>query len=155
MSIFNPLLFNSWKFWLGIVLIGVLSLFVVRYFVVETRGAKTKEELITNYILAIRQEDTNQIVSLTPRSHVVSQSELHDILVKTGGKKLERVQVSSLPSESPQLEIVKLSGAFAKNGEWLEFTDLLYLQRINQRWYLLLGRDKNGLPVDAPSLEFD
>ncbi|MBX3012403.1 MAG: hypothetical protein KF832_12890 [Caldilineaceae bacterium] len=37
----------------------------------------------------------------------------------------------------------------------IEVEDILYLPKMNNRWYLLLGRDKNGLPVDAPRSEVE
>ena len=155
MSTFNPRLFSSWKLWLGLVLFGVLALLIARHFVVETRGAETKEELIAKTISAIRQEDTTQIANLTPRSYIVGQSELNDIVANAGGSQLEKVQVTSVPSESAQLEIIKLSGAFTQHGNLSEFATLLYVQQINHRWYLLVGRDKSGLPPDAPSTSID
>ena len=146
MKFFGTRQFNLW-----LALIGLLLLVLITLQFTERRGAKTKEELISQYIAAIRQENPNQIVQLMPNSHVISQAELTNIIVNSGGKAVDQVKSATLPSESGNLEIVKLTGTYTKNGKLDAFTDILYLQKTSERWYLLLGRDKNGLPTDAPS----
>ena len=136
---------------LGVTLLIVIVLGVIALQFIDKRGAATKEEVIDQYILAIQQEKPEQIVKLLPRSHQISQAELTHLIVDSGGSALATTQISAIPSESPLVDIVKLVGTYKENGKSIQFTHMLYLQKMNNRWYLILGHDQNGLPIDAPS----
>ena len=145
--------FKSQKLWLILILLVILSLTAL--WLTDRRGATTKEELMNRYILAIHQDDPDQLLNLLPSSHRISKSELNNLIENLGGEALNITQTLSMPSESPQIEIVKLLGTYKKAGKLTEVEDTLYLQKISNRWYLLLGRDTNGLPVDAPSSQVE
>lgn len=129
-----------------VIVLGIIALQFI-----DRRGAATKEEVIAQYILAIQQEKPEQIVKLLPRSHQLSQAELGRLIVDSGGSALATTQISDIPSESPLVDIVKLVGTCEENGKSIQFTHMLYLRQMNNRWYLILGHDQNGLPMDAPS----
>lgn len=135
-------------FLLLLVVIGFKFLFVM-----GRSGFATPEDLLNHYITAIRQENPTQIANLLPDTHRIDKSELDRMIAHAGGKMLDQFQISYLPSESPQLMLVKLSGSYQENLERVEFSDTLYLQKIDNRWFLLLGRDKNGIPTDASHTE--
>lgn len=145
--------FKSQRLWLILILLVILSLTAL--WLTNRRGATTKEELMNRYILAIHQNDPDQLLNLLPSSHRISKSELTDLIENWGGEALNITQTLSIPSESPQIEIVKLRGTYKKAGKSIAVEATLYLQKISKRWYLLLGRDANGLPVDAPSSQVE
>lgn len=142
-----------WKFIFSIIaFVAFIALILQLAF---QRGAVTKEDVVTQYILAIHEERPEQIVRLMPSSHNISQSELDKLIENSGGKTLDVTQISYIPSESPQIDIVRLAGVYKRNEEPFEFTDTLYIRQINNRWYLILGRDKNGPPITAPDSKID
>ncbi|MCX6048834.1 MAG: hypothetical protein NT075_27350 [Chloroflexi bacterium] len=153
MKIFGVQSNHLWKLSLALILLIGLGIFVS--WLAENRGTQTKDELISQYIAAIRQENPNQILQLIPSSHVTAQVELTNIIYNSGGKALLKVQTADLPSESGTHKIIELTGTYTKNGKLVNFTDRLYLQETNERWYLLLGRARNDVPTDAPSSKPD
>jgi hypothetical protein len=142
-----------WKFVGGLIVIVALVIIGLQF--TNRQGETTKEEVIAKYIIAIQQENSEQITRLLPNSHTINQSELNTLIRSSGGKTLEITQISDIPSESPQFEVVKLTGTYKRNTESVEFTNILYLQKTSNRWYLILGRDKNGLATDVPSSKID
>lgn len=137
-----------WKYGLALLLVAGAAFFV--FSSIEKRGAKTKEALIDQYITAIRQENAKQIVQLTPSNHTSPQTELAKLIVDSGGNLLDQVQTARLPSEAGYLECIKLTGRYSQNGKMVEFIQIVYLERIEDRWYLTLVIDENGLPIYAP-----
>lgn len=142
-----------WKYVGGLIIVVALVIIGLQF--TNRQGETTKKEVVAKYIMAIRQENPEQIVRLLPNSHTINQSELNALISGSGGKTLEITQISDIPSESPQFEIVKLAGTYKRNTESVEFENILYLQKTNNRWYLILGRDKDGLPTDVPSSKID
>ena len=142
-----------WLLWVGIVLLLALSLFLLRAYWVEQRGGATTDEVVTRYSAALRAEDVDTLLQLTPATHIVDPTELDGLISQTGGKAITDIQVAYVPSESANLAIVKLQGTYKSVNAQSEFTQTLYLQKLGQRWYLMLGYDKNGLPLDTPSTQ--
>lgn len=140
---------------IGIVLLGALSLLLVRYFIIEQRGADTKEQVVAQYIAALREQSADQIIALMPSSHTIAREELDKIILEAGTKELKAVQASYVPSETPTITLVDLHETPAENEALGEFIGRIYLQHQNGRWYLLLGRARNGLPLDSPSTQID
>jgi hypothetical protein len=146
---------NNWRIEIGIVFIGVLSFLLIRYFIVEQRGANTKEQLVAHYITALRDQNADQMIALLPSSHTIDREELSAIFGEVAGKDLKTFEVFSIPSETPTITILDLREAPTENEVLGELIGRIYLQQQNGRWYLLLGRDKNGLSPDTPSTQID
>ncbi len=155
MKFFRSATANNWRIGIGIVLLGVLSFLLVRYFVVEQSGADTREQVVAQYITALREQSADQIIALMPPSHTIERKELDKIILEAAAKELKAVQASDIPSETPTIIIVDLHETRAENEVLGELIGRIYLQQQNGRWYLLLGRAKNGLSPDTPSTQID
>ena len=136
-------------------LLGVLSFLLIRYFIVEQSGANTKEEVVAQYIAALRAQSADQMIALMPSSHTIDREELSAIFGEAAGKDLKTFEVFSTPSETPTITILDLHETPAENEVLGELIGRIYLQQQNGRWYLLLGRAKNGLSPDTPSTQID
>ncbi|MDQ3249791.1 MAG: hypothetical protein M3Q45_11375 [Chloroflexota bacterium] len=151
MNFSRKVITDGWKIGVGIVLLGALSLLLFRYFIAVQRGADTEEQVVAQYIAALRAKNADQIIALIPASHTITRKELDAIIAEAAAKDLRAVEVAYMPSEAGYIAIVDLHEAPDEGGAPGELIGRIYLQRQNERWYLSLGRARNGVPTDAPS----
>lgn len=117
----------------------------------QMRGAATKEQVVQRYLQSLEQMDADAIVQLTPPDHIANQ-EVQRKLASFGGHKLQNIRVQYKAPVGPLWVRVIIQGAFRnEQGKEVVFNDELNLQQITDRWYLMLGRSKNAVPLPLPS----
>ncbi|MEM7133363.1 MAG: hypothetical protein AAF702_44105 [Chloroflexota bacterium] len=129
-------------------LIIILTLIMSRI----SRGDTTQEAVVERYLQALLKEDTSAIRRLIPHTHIVEEEKLQQQIMSSGGANRLRIQVKYLEPENPRHISVKIMGAYQSNdGGIVDFQDHIGLQLVNERWYLIMGRHKNGFPdLESP-----
>jgi tartrate dehydratase beta subunit/fumarate hydratase class I family protein len=114
------------------------------------RGKKTKEEVVRAYIAALENKSEGSILSLIPETHSAGK-DIHAKIQKFGGHSFQNVKVDYLSEFGPLMAKITIQGSYpTTENKMKEFTDKIYVQKIRTRWYLILGKMKQGIPESFP-----
>jgi len=132
---------------IGVTLLGVLLLTLPACNSANARGAETKEQVVDAYLYALERKDERSILLLIPHTHIAEQA-VRAKLEQLGGHALRAVQVDYLSDFGPKMAKVTIRGVYMETqNEPVEFRDEIYIRQIEDRWYLILGRHKDGIPT--------
>jgi len=124
-------------------------LFFFRNCLIE-RGKTIKEDVIHDYLTALEQKNEELISSLIPETHN-AEKEIYDKIFKFGGHSLQNVNIIYISEFGPQMAKVTIQANYTTvEGEKKRFEDEVYLQKIRTRWYLVLGKHKQGISETFP-----
>ena len=109
-------------------------------------GKKTKEEVVNTYINALQSSKKKAILLLIPKTHNAEKA-VQEKLQKLGGNSFQNIEIIYLSEFGHFMAKVTIQGNYmtAKNKN-KEFSDEIYIKKIKTRWYLMLGKTKNGIP---------
>jgi hypothetical protein len=134
----------------GLTFIGLVSLMLSACQSVNMRGAATKEQVVDVYVRALESKDERSILSLIPETHIAEQA-IQAKVAQLGGHDIQEMRVNYSSPIKPQFAVAEIRGWYvADKSEKLEFKDKINLKQDDGRWYLIMGRARNGV-VDTPA----
>jgi hypothetical protein len=135
--------------WIGVTLLGVLFLLLPAC-TRSIRGAETKEEVVDTYLNALERKDEQSILMLIPESHIAEQ-EVKAKVKQLGGHIFREVRVNYRQEFGLQRAMVTVQGVYSGPlNERVEFREVLNLEYIHGRWYLILGQYRGFPPPVTP-----
>jgi len=134
----------AWQF--RAILLSVLFLIVSACVSTNPRGAATKETLVDVYLQALQQKDEQAILSLVPET-LAAQDAVQAKVEQLGGHTFHQVHIGYVPQVNPKWVRVIIRGVYTgSHNEQVEFSDEIFLNQMDNRWYLMLGQDRNAVP---------
>lgn len=100
------------------------------------RGKPTKEELLANYIQGLKENNAKQIIKLVPRNYDAEE------VAKQKVTSLHNSNFNNLKIVYKELMSPYHLEATINNDS---FNDIVYIKRIQKRWYLLLGKARDAV----------
>jgi hypothetical protein len=131
---------------LGVVLVITLLLLIAGT-PMNQRKTSTPNELAQAYIKALKSGNAKQIQHLVPETHEATQ-EINRKIDEFKKKNPTHIKFIYTPSEFPNHGQITIRGETRSSSKG--FLDQLYCKRINNRWFLVLGKHRNGIPKDIP-----
>lgn len=137
----------------AVTLLGMLLLILSACNSAIARGAETKEQVVDAYLYALERKDERSMLLLIPHTHIAEQA-VRAKVEQLGGHALREVQVDYLSDFGPKMAKVTIRGVYMETQNELDkFRDEIYIRQIEDRWYLILGRHKEGIPTNiSPTL---
>lgn len=118
-------------------LIAVLFVILPRFN--TTTLNRTPEQVISSYLEAIQAKDYQGVLGLIAPNHNASAS-INEKMENYGGVKLENIRLEYKPTESPySLRVFLYASTTDRDGKEQPISDMLYLDRQGQSWFLILG----------------
>ena len=112
-----------------------------------TRGAATREELVSMYLRALENKDEQAILRLIPEDYAAKQV-VEEKIGRLGSRKLEQLRISYQELQKPDSVKVLIEGVYYNkplpNGKRLRSTDQLFIHAAGDRWYLILGKKNSS-----------
>lgn len=154
-----------------LVIIGLIFGLLMLLNSVNHKGEASKEALIKAYLTALTTNDSRATLELTP-SDYESRAAIQKVIKKYGGNEFKNIKTKYLDSESSGIWYAIIDGLIIdKNGKSYQYTEQLTL-RVGQaepytvvydsnnksiihkqdRWYLLLGKQKQPFSLFSPPL---
>jgi len=123
---------------------GIAALFVILPRFNATN--KTPEQVISSYLEAIQAKDYQGVLGLIAPNHNAIAS-INEKMDSYGGVKLENTRLEYKPTESPySLRVFLYANIIDRDGKEQPISDVLYLDRQGQSWFLILGTT-NEMPT--------
>ncbi len=144
------------KFLYSKVLLGLVVLLVLSGYSWNSNGAATREEVIEEYLNALKDKNEESILQLVPKSYTAEQAAKKKI-TQLGGYNLNVNQISYLKLK-PHLFVATIQGSYlTPNREQKRFTEEVnlvdkpgsFLVFYKGNWHLSIG--KGNLP--PPSVQ--
>lgn len=107
-------------------------------------GENTKEVVIEKYLHAIEAGDEGAIISLVPKTHVAKE-EAHQTVEMWGKGLLQNKSIEYKSDYGVAMSTAVIRGTYVTDKDEYEFYERVFLQQINGRWFLILGRHRDGL----------
>jgi hypothetical protein len=119
----------------------VASSFLAGCGAASQRGATTEREVIERFLDAVQRQDVDALRRLVPSTHR-AESELPQAAHGTRGAPLEAGAVTlrfstDFPSRYASVDI---TGRYHENGVAASYAQHLELEKIDGRWYLIMGK---------------
>lgn len=135
-------------------IVMLCSMFALMLFACQfTRGggAVTKEALVEIYLQALQRRDEHAILSLIPETQI-AQEAVRDKIERFGGDTIRWVWIKYTPLINPRWVRVSLCGVAGKrmDSSPQEICDEIILQKIGERWYLMLGQHRDAVSPPPP-----
>jgi hypothetical protein len=117
------------------------------------RGKETKEEVVDAYLRALEHEDKDAILFLIPQTHSADE-EARVKIEQFGGHILRDVKVDYRTDFGPVHIGAAIQAKYADSQDKeKEFQDIISLEQIDGRWYLILGHTREALPFSPSRIE--
>lgn len=107
-------------------------------------GEDSKEMVVNVYLNSIELGDEEGILSIIPKTHI-AQKEVHQIVTSWGKGSLRDVTIEYRSDFGLTRSIAIIHGTYVTQQGVYDFQDKIFLQQINGRWFLILGRHRDGL----------
>lgn len=101
------------------------------------RGKSTKAEVVSDYIQGIKENNVKQINKLIPRNYD-AESAIQGKISGWSNVSLNNIKIEYQGSMWPHYQHVLI-----KNND---FEDIIALKKINNKWYLIMGKPDNPVP---------
>lgn len=136
---------------LVVIIWNILYLLLFACQLPRERGAVTKEALVETYLRALQRRDERAILSLIPETQI-AQEAVRDKIERFGGDTICWVRIEYTPLVNPRWVRVHLCGVADKRMDSppQEVCDEIILQKIGQRWYLMLGQHRDAVSPPPP-----
>jgi hypothetical protein len=135
----------------GVILLGTLLLILSACRSTDRRGAVARETLVDAYLHALQLMDEQAMLLLVPETHT-AQHAVQARIEQLGGHAFHQVRIDYVPPVHPQWARVVIRGVYTgSEDEQVEFRDEIILHRMDNRWYLMLGQDRNAVPPPPTS----
>jgi hypothetical protein len=132
-------------------LCSIFALLLFACQLTRERGATTKEALVEIYIQALQRRDEHAILSLVPETQI-AQEAARDKIERFGGDTIRWVRIKYTPLVNPRWVRVHLCGVADKRMDSppQELCDEIILQKMGERWYLMLGQHSDAVSPPPP-----
>jgi hypothetical protein len=111
------------------------------------KGAATREELVSTYLLALEKKDEQLMLNLIPSDYDAEQV-VEEKINRLGNRKLEQLKVSYQDLQKPDSSKVTIEGIYydkpLPNGKQFRSTDEIFVHASGKRWYLILGHQRES-----------
>lgn len=110
-------------------------------------GTNTKEQLIRSYLEALENGDRGALESLVPETHS-AEREIDTRITSFAGGQFRDISTNFSGGDiNPSYKTARVDGTYIDSqGVSHQYRETLDLQRIQGKWYLILGRHREGLP---------
>ena len=134
-----------------VMLCSIFALLLFACQLTRERGATTKEALVEIYIQALQRRDEHAILSLVPETQI-AQEAARDKIERFGGDTIRWVRIKYTPLVNPRWVRVHLCGVADKRMDSppQELCDEIILQKMGERWYLMLGQHSDAVSPPPP-----
>ena len=127
---------------IGFVAIALAVIVAVVVFVTRgPHGTASPQAAANAYLTALRASDAGRLRDIADPDHDSSR-EIPDRLAELGGDRLSSVTTSIDPTESDVIRAADFTGLL--NGQ--PYTDVLWLYRHSDRWFVALGPHRHPHP---------
>lgn len=114
-------------------------------------GASSETELVDRYLEVLAKSDEKTLRKLVPETHE-ADAEINSRLHSFGGGSFRNISVS-FSGDIPNYKVATVTGQLVdRGGREQKYQETLNLQRIDKRWFLIMGQYKGPLRIPGPGL---
>lgn len=111
---------------------------------IKKEVSDAKEKVVSKYLQALANKDKTLMQSIIPKTHL-AEKEINSKINKFTGKEIKVDKIDYSAPINPQFVIVNIQGFYFENNKKVNFEDQIDLQNIDGRWYLIMGKHKDGI----------
>jgi hypothetical protein len=111
----------------------------------SSRGASTREDLLSIYLRSLESKDEQEILKLIPEDYD-SEQVVKEKIARLGNRKLAQLKITYQELNKPDSAKILIEGDYydkpLPNGKRMRSTDQIFIHTLGNRWYLILGQQK-------------